>query len=142
LAQGLFAGALALLAGFLCHVSPDTNTRGPQMATGRPDRALAALLGALIALSALLGARFGLARDAALSTIAAAPMLGGGMPYRDAFDFKPPGIYLVYALARLCFGSWPHGVRIFEAAGLLATAWALAELASRWWGNRLIGLVA
>src|SRR5882724_9164740 len=43
-------------------------------------------------------------RDQGIYATVAATMLRGGMPYRDAWDFKPPGIYVIYALARAVFG--------------------------------------
>ena len=52
-------------------------------------------------------------RDQGIYAIVADAMLRGGMPYRDAWDFKPPGIFLVYALTRAVFGrgQWAHPPR-------------------------------
>ena len=41
------------------------------------------------------------------------------MPYRDVWDFKPPGIFLVFALARGLFGANMLAPRLVEVAGLL-----------------------
>lgn len=106
------------------------------------DEYLSIVLWTVVGLSAFLIATFGYGRDQGIYTVVARTILEGGMPYRDAFDFKPPGIYLLYALARIPFGSWHHGIRIFEAAGMIATVFGLAHLSERWWGDRLIGLLA
>jgi hypothetical protein len=106
------------------------------------DRALLAALGLLIALSLFVVATFGYGRDQGIYAVVARTILEGGMPYRDVFDFKPPGIYLVYALARAFFGGWPHGIRVLEVLSLAATIAGLATLARRWWGEWRIGLVA
>lgn len=112
------------------------------MATERADRALAGLLYASIAFFVFVVTTFGYGRDQGIYTVVARTVLDGGMPYRDAFDFKPPGIYLIYALARLVFGSWQGGIRVIEALGMIATVAVSMHLAERWWHNRLIGLVA
>lgn len=134
--------AFSLLAGFLCHGPPDTNTHKPKMATSRVDRALVAMLYASIAFLVFVVTTFGYGRDQGIYAVVARTVLDGGMPYRDAFDFKPPGIYLIYALARLVFGSWQHGIRVIEALGMVGTVAALMHLADRWWKNRHIGLMA
>ena len=68
---------------------------------------------------------FGYGRDQGIYAVVARAMLDGGMPYRDAWDFKPPGIFLIYALARALFGEaqarHPHRSR--------RSAW------SRWRGD-------
>ena len=64
----------------------------------------------------------------------------GGLPYRDAWDFKGPLVYYAYALAQSLFGVHLWGIRILDAIlALLATAavWqsasALADrTAGRW----------
>jgi len=38
-------------------------------------------------------------------------LLGGGMPYRDAYNMKFPGTYAAYALAMAAFGQTPAGIR-------------------------------
>lgn len=85
---------------------------------------------------------FGTGRDQGIYTVVAREMLDGGLPYRDAWDFKPPGIFLIYALARTLTGGAAWGIRLIEAAGMVATAVGLVQLAKRWWGEPRIGLVA
>ena len=85
---------------------------------------------------------YGYGRDQGIYAMVARAILDGRMPYRDAFDFKPPGIFLVFALARALFGPAQWGIRVVEVAGLAAMAVAMIRLAERWWGDRRIGAVA
>jgi hypothetical protein len=65
----------------------------------------------------------------------------GGMPYTDAWDFKPPGIYLLYALAIQGPFDMMRNVRVFDLAWTVATSLTLVELGSHWW-NRRAGVIA
>ncbi|MDC0742561.1 ArnT family glycosyltransferase [Polyangium mundeleinium] len=85
---------------------------------------------------------FGHGRDQGIYTVVARTVLEGGMPYRDAWDFKPPGIFLVYALARLLFGSAQGGIRILEVFGLALMTFGMTRLTLRFWGSRTLGLLA
>jgi hypothetical protein len=80
-------------------------------------------------------------RDQGIYTMVARITLEGGMPYRDAWDFKPPGIFLIYAVSRLLFGAAPWGIRALEVAGLAAMCVGLMRLAQAWWGEWRVGLV-
>lgn len=56
------------------------------------------LLAALVATALLLPSLlYPLGRDQAVFAYVGSVMARGGMPYRDAWDLKPPGIYLAYA---------------------------------------------
>src|SRR5260221_7249129 len=64
----------------------------------------------------------------------------GGMPYRDAWDFKGPLVYYTYALAQAVFGVHLWSIRILDAALLIAatrsllnTATALTDAATGRW---------
>jgi len=67
-------------------------------------------------------------RDQAIYTAVGSLVHDGRVLYRDAFDFKPPAIHLVYAAAA-GFGrhAWT-AVRFFDLASLLAAAVLLARL--------------
>jgi hypothetical protein len=69
-------------------------------------------------------------------------MLKGGMPYRDAWDFKPPGIFLTYALAQGVFGKSMLSIRLLEVIGLVATVFGLQRLAQVFFDKPKAGLVA
>ncbi len=85
---------------------------------------------------------FSFGRDQGIYAVVADVMARGGMPYRDVWDFKPPGIFHVYQLAQGLFGRNMVAPRILEVAGLLATVVALRWLSHVWFGERTIGVVA
>ncbi|MFO0762847.1 MAG: hypothetical protein U0359_40795 [Byssovorax sp.] len=85
---------------------------------------------------------FGYGRDQGIYAMAGKIVLQGGMPYRDAWDFKPPGIFLIYAASRAVFGAEQGGIRITECLGLAAMIGAMAHFCHHTWGNYRIGLCA
>jgi len=106
------------------------------------DRLLVAacLLGVAFLLLQIL--TYGYGRDQGIYAMVGRALLQGKMPYRDAWDFKPPGVFLLYAGARAVFGSGQWGIRALECLGLIAMVAAMGELTQRWWGERIIGLIA
>src|SRR5438552_3773650 len=62
-----------------------------------PGALLAALALALAATALLPELWFPLARDQGVFACVAGRILRGALPYRDAWDIKPPPIYLTYA---------------------------------------------
>jgi hypothetical protein len=106
------------------------------------DRLLTAACVAVIAFSLLQILTFGYGRDQGIYAMVARAILDGRMPYRDAWDFKPPGVFLLYALSRAVFGSGQAGIRVVEALGLVAMIVAMIRLTEEWWGDRRIGLFA
>jgi hypothetical protein len=56
--------------------------------------------------------------------------LKGSVPYRDTFDLKPPGIYLVHAISVALFGDHQASIRILDILGVVATG-VVASLAVR-----------
>jgi hypothetical protein len=60
----------------------------------------------------------------------------GEVPYRDAFEQKPPGVFVVYAVMSRV---WP-GETVVAGADLIAAglaAWLLVTLGRRLWGGRV-----
>ena len=106
------------------------------------SRLLILLSVAVIVCAALLIVTFRHGRDQAIYALVARTIWRGGMPYRDAWDFKPPGIFLIYTLSHALFGARQWGVRGLEVVGLFATAAGMRALAQRWWGDGRIGVVA
>ena len=112
-----------------------------------PSIRFAVAAGALLAISALL--RLSellhptLYWDEALYALVSRDMLSGHTLYTGIWDHKPPGIYLVYALAFRVFGESPQAVQIAACLAMAATAVALYALGScitgDWW---LAGTVA
>jgi hypothetical protein len=103
----------------------------------RSDRALLASAGVLTAFLLAQLLAYGYGRDQGIYAVVADAILHGGAPYRDAWDFKPPGIHLVFAAARAALGSDPLAIRVVEAAALLSLFPAFAILA-----RRAVGLAA
>jgi hypothetical protein len=97
-------------------------------------------LGCLYLLGQLVMFQYG--RDQGIYAVVAETMLRGGAPYRDAWDFKPPGIFLVYAVARLLFGASEHAVRVVEALGFASIVYAFTVLSRRFVGTWRAGLAA
>ncbi|MCC6646304.1 MAG: glycosyltransferase family 39 protein [Polyangiaceae bacterium] len=101
-------------------------------------------LGAAIAaiafvLANLVAYRYG--RDQGIYAVVAGAMQRGGAPYKDAWDFKPPGIFFIYWLARALFGASEHGVRVLEAGALASMCGAFAVLSRRWVGAWQAGVL-
>ena len=109
---------------------------------GSADRALAVVCYVVIAFLLLQILSFGYGRDQGIYAMVARSVVAGGMPYRDAWDFKPPGIFLVYAATRAILGSSQTGIRVVEVVGLVAMIAAMVRLTDEWWGDRRIGLLA
>jgi hypothetical protein len=80
---------------------------------------------------------FGYGRDQGIFAVVGRAIRDGGVPYRDAWDFKPPGIYFIYALA----GDAAWGIRAIEAGALLAMACAFARLSWRYLGDSRPGIL-
>jgi hypothetical protein len=84
---------------------------------------------------------FGCGRDQALYSVVSDTLLRGDAPYRDAWDFKPPGIYFTYACARAVFGQSCTAVRILEALGLVTLFFAFAIFSRRHVGSHRAGIL-
>ena len=68
-------------------------------------------------------------------------ILNGGLPYRDAWDQKPPGLHAFYALM---WWVWPGApvVAATDAALAWLVAWLLWRVAPRFGGSRAAGPLA
>lgn len=69
--------------------------------------------------------------DSPLFTYVADTILQGGLPYRDAWDMKSPGIFFAYALELFLMGRSAVGLRMFDIAWQLCTAMTLVLIARR-----------
>lgn len=120
---------------------------GTLAASARPAPAWAsrALIGAIVIAIAFLLLQilaYDYGRDQGIYAMVGKTILEGGMPYRDAWDFKPPGIFLLYAAARALFGPNPIGIRVLEVLGLMAMVALMIRLAREWWGAPRVGWIA
>jgi hypothetical protein len=66
-----------------------------------------------------------LERDEGEYAYIAQRLLTGEMPYRDAFDQKPPGVFLAYAGAFAILGQSVEAIHLFMYVWTAATALAL-----------------
>jgi 4-amino-4-deoxy-L-arabinose transferase-like glycosyltransferase len=66
-------------------------------------------------------------------------VLEGELPYRDAFDQKPPGVFAAYVLAFLLLGRSLEAIHLFAWAWTLATAALLFALVRRLAGGLAAG---
>jgi hypothetical protein len=89
---------------------------------------------------ALLLSTFSFGRDQSIYATVGQGMLKGQVPYRDLWDFKPPGIFFVFAGAEALFGHSMASPRILEALGLLLMSATMVALAKRWFDSTLPGL--
>jgi hypothetical protein len=107
-----------------------------------PGRWLEAAAWTAIAFSCLQVLLFSFGRDQGIYAVVAEGVVGGRMPYRDVWDFKPPGIYLVYALAHALFGKSMLAPRVLEVAGMLAMVLAMRRIGELCFGSRRVGSVS
>ncbi|HMI86314.1 MAG TPA: hypothetical protein VK550_19605 [Polyangiaceae bacterium] len=107
----------------------------------RLTQALLVVCAAGIAYLFLQISMFRYGRDQGIYATVAESMLRGGMPYRDAWDFKPPGVFAVYAFVRAVFGPAETSIRIFEVLGLASVAGAFVIWSARFFSDWRIGVV-
>lgn len=69
-------------------------------------------------------------------------ILEGGIPYRDAWDIKGPGIYYIFAVTMLLFGKTALGMEILEGIWQAVTALVLFRVALRIYKREAGGYVA
>ncbi len=96
---------------------------------------------AVVGFSAVQIATFSFGRDQSIYALIGDGVLAGQMPYRDLWDFKPPGIFFVYALAQALFGKSMAAVRLVEVLVLLGVVASLRRLGGVFFENRAVGLV-
>jgi hypothetical protein len=106
-----------------------------------PDRWIEAGSWALVAFCCIQILLFSFGRDQSIYAVVGDGVLHGKMPYRDLWDFKPPGIFLVYALAQSLFGKNMLAPRLLEVAGLCGMVFAFRKLGERLLEQPRAGLV-
>jgi hypothetical protein len=107
-----------------------------------PDAWLGFFASLVIAFSCVQVLLFSFGRDQGIYAVVADGLLDGLVPYRDVWDFKPPGIFFAYALAQALFGRSELAPRLLEVIGLLASVAGFMTLSQTLFGKRQIGLVA
>jgi len=114
---------------------------GYSIRTARADVWLVRVAWTVIALSCVQVLLFGFGRDHGIYAVVGDSILAGKMPYRDAWDFKPPGIFLVFAFAQALFGKSMASVRLVEVTALLGIVLAFRRLGRALFGSATAGLV-
>lgn len=112
----------------------------PATSAGR-DVWLARAAWAIVVLSSLQILLFGFGRDQGIYAVVGDALLDGKMPYRDAWDFKPPGIFLVFAVADALFGKAMSSIRLLEVTGLVAVVFAFRRLGRTLFDSATAGLL-
>jgi hypothetical protein len=79
--------------------------------------------------------RIPLERDEGEYAYIAQQALQGDVPYRDAFDQKPPGVFFIYTIGMFIFGRSAEGIHFFLYVWTLVTVWLLYRLVSRFCGT-------
>jgi hypothetical protein len=84
---------------------------------------------------------FPFGRDQGIYALIGEGILRGEVPYRDLWDFKPPGIFLVYGFAQGIFGKSMLAPRLVEVLGLVAIVLSSARLGETFFGSRTAGML-
>ncbi|MCH2109661.1 MAG: glycosyltransferase family 39 protein, partial [Polyangiaceae bacterium] len=106
-----------------------------------PDNWLKVASWILIAFSIAQVVVFSFGRDQGIYALVADGMLQGEMPYRDLWDFKPPGIFFVYAIAQAVFGQSMVAIRVLEGIFMVASAWASRSIGEHLFQSKTAGLL-
>src|SRR5579864_9389011 len=83
---------------------------------------------------------FGYGRDQGIYAVVGHAITLGGAPYKEAWDFKPPGIHFLFALARAILGPAPWAIRVVEAACWATVPPCFARFVANRGGNPAWGL--
>jgi hypothetical protein len=84
---------------------------------------------------------FPFGRDQGVYAVIADRILAGGMPYRDAWDIHPPGIFYAYAFAEVLFGHRMVALRILEVTGLLSLYFPFRTIGRSLYESWEVGLI-
>lgn len=122
-------------------VRPPSAEVVPRLHVRDPDAWLSWAAWAVIAFCSIQILTFSFGRDQGIYAVVGDGVLHGKMPYKDLWDFKPPGIFLVYALAQGLFGRAMVSIRILEVAGLIASVFGFMRLAETFFERRVAGLM-
>jgi hypothetical protein len=121
---------------------PPTAEVVPRLAARDPDQWLKIIAWATIVGSALLILTFSFGRDQGIYALVGEGILHGKVPYRDLWDFKPPGIFFVYALAQGLFGKNMMAPRLLEVLTLFGSVAAMRRISGILFETRTVGVVA
>lgn len=84
---------------------------------------------------------FSFGRDQGIYGLVAEGILEGQVPYRDRWDFKPPGIFFVYAGSMALLGKSMLAPRLVEAVMLIGAVLGLRRLGGVFFDSRTAGIL-
>ncbi|MET0794390.1 MAG: glycosyltransferase family 39 protein [Polyangiaceae bacterium] len=122
-------------------VRPPSAGIAPRVSIRDPDAWLPWVAWAVIAFCAIEILTFSFGRDQTIYSLVGEGVLHGKMPYRDLWDFKPPGIFLFYALAQALFGRGMVAIRVLEVIGMVASVFGFMRLADTFLERPRAGLI-
>jgi hypothetical protein len=105
-----------------------------------PERVLLASLSALALFLLCMLLLYPFGRDQGIFAVVGRTILEGGVPYKDAWDHKTPGIFFVNALAQLLAGNSMASIRIVETAALIALGGCFLRLSNELFGDLQAGI--
>ena len=114
----------------------------PRLHLRDPDAWLRLFACLVIAFSAAQVLALSFGRDQGIYAMVGEGMVRGEVPYRDLWDFKPPGIFLVYGVAQGIFGKSMLAPRLLEVIGMGVSVWCCVRLAQTFFGSRTVGYVS
>lgn len=106
-----------------------------------PDTALRIFSWIVVVFALLQIVTFSFGRDQSIYAVVGSGLLDGQMPYRDLWDFKPPGIFLVYAASFGVFGHSMIAPRLVEALCAFAVVLGCRRLGGTLFESRTAGLL-
>ncbi|MGH2584784.1 MAG: hypothetical protein ACRDJE_07700, partial [Dehalococcoidia bacterium] len=92
-----------------------------------------AFVGIVVAVLGLPMIEFPFGSDQAIFAEVGRTISNGDFPYTDAWDQKPPGIFLIYTVAIHGPLGVMRNVRVFDLVWVVTAAIVLMELGRRWW---------
>lgn len=106
-----------------------------------PDLWIVAAAWATIVFASIQILLFSFGRDQGIYAMVASGLLDGKLPYRDVWDFKPPGIFLCYGLSFALFGESMAAPRVLEVLGLVGLVFAFRRIASVYFDSKTAGMI-
>jgi hypothetical protein len=113
----------------------------PRLQVRDPDGWLRIAAWAVVLVAAFQILMFPFGRDQGIYALIGEGILRGEVPYRDLWDFKPPGIFFVYGMAQGIFGKSMLAPRLVEVLGLVAIVLSCARLGETFFGSRTAGML-
>ena len=79
--------------------------------------------------------------DQAIFAVVGDGLLHAELPYRDRWEMRTPGIYLLYAAGQLLFGKTMMAIRLLEVGALLSLFFVFPCFSRRFFGTVVPGFI-